>query len=302
MKKSLVILFIFSLVISINAGTERLKPYILAGIEKGEITDVITKTEALLSESGFNIIGKYSPMKDPDRAVIIATHKLLTDPVEKFGGMYAFASVIRFGIIKNGENIELSYTNPIYWGNAYYRKKFPDVESGYNELNKMIVSMFSSLSEVKNLAYGSKKGVKIKKLRKYHYMIFMPYFKNVVKLAKKTDYKAVLAKIEENFVKKIGGVEKVYRIDFPDKQLTLFGGALFGKKGESKFLPKIDKKDPRHVAFMPYEFLVMKDRVVMLHGKFRIALSFPDLSMGTFMKIVSTPGNIADYFKDIVRK
>ena len=51
MKKSLVILFILSLVISINAGTERLKPYILAGIEKGEITDVITKTEALLTES-----------------------------------------------------------------------------------------------------------------------------------------------------------------------------------------------------------------------------------------------------------
>ena len=162
--------------------------------------------------------------------------------------------------------------------------------------------MFNSLAEVKNLPYGSKKGVKIKKLRKYHYMAFMPYFDNVVKLAKKTNYDAVIKKIEENFSKKLGSVEKVYRIDFPGKNLTLFGGALYGKKGESKFLPKIDKKDPRHVTFMPYEFLVMKDRVVMLHGKFRIALSFPDLSMGTFMKIVSTPGNIADYFKDIVRK
>jgi len=302
MKKLFIFLFIFSLVISVQADTVRLKPYILAGIETGGIDIVVTKTEALLNENGFNVVGKYSPMKDPNRIVIIATHKLITDPVEKYGGMHAFAGVIRFGIIKNGDNIEISYTNPVYWGNAYYRKKYPEVEPAYNELSNLLVGMFNSLSEVKNLPYGSKKGVKTKKLRKYHYMIFMPYFDDVVKLAKKTEYDTVIKKIEENFTKKIGGVEKVYRIDFPGKQLTLFGGALFGKKGESKFLPKIDKKDPRHVAFMPYEFLVMKDRVVMLHGKFRIALSFPDLSMGTFMKIVSTPGNIAGYFKDIVRK
>lgn len=302
MKKLLIFLFIFSLMISVQANTDRLKPYILAGVEAGEIDTIVTKTETLLTENGFNAIGKYSPMKDPNRIVIIATHKLLTDPVEKFGGLHALAAVMRFGIIKSGDNFEISYTNPVYWGNAYYRKKFPEVENSYNELSRILLGMFGSLSEVKNLPYGSKKGVKVKKLRKYHYMIFMPYFDDVVKLAKKTDYDSVIKKIEENFAKKIGGVEKVYRIDFPGKQLTLFGGALFGKKGESKFLPKIDKKDPRHVTFMPYEFLVMKDRVVMLHGKFRIALSFPDLSMGTFMKIVSTPGNIADYFKDIVRK
>ena len=60
-----------------------------------------------------------------NRIVIIATHKLLTDPVEKFGGLHALAAVMRFGIIKSGDNFEISYTNPVYWGNAYYRKKFP---------------------------------------------------------------------------------------------------------------------------------------------------------------------------------
>ena len=302
MRKIFFILLVLTTFFIVHADVEKLKPYILAGIETGEIESVLTKTENLLTENGFSAIGKYSPMQDPNRVVIVATHKLLTDSVEKFGGLHAFAAVIRFGIIKNGNNIEISYMNPVYWGNAYYRKKFPEVESGYNELNKIIIEMFNSLAEVKNLPYGSKKGVKIKKLRKYHYMVFMPYFDSVVKLAKKTDYDSVIKKIEKNFSKKLGVVEKVYRIDFPGKKLTLFGGALYGKKGESKFLPKIDKKDPRHVTFLPYEFLVMKDRVVMLHGKFRIALSFPDLSMGTFMKIVSTPGNIADYFKDIVRK
>lgn len=302
MKKSLIILFIFSLVISAYGNTVKLKPYILAGIENGEKEDVIKKTETLLTENEFEILGKYSPMKDQNRTVIIATHKLLTDPVNKLGGLHAFSGVIRFGVFKNGENIEVSYTNPLYWGNAVYRKKFPEVESGYNKLSTIVKDMFKSLTMVKNIQYGSKKGLKIKKLRKYHYMIFMPYFDDVVKLAKKTDFDTIIKNIEANFAKKIGGVEKVYRLDFPGKKLTLFGGALYGKNGESKFIPKIDKKDPRHITFMPYEFLVMKDRVVMLHGKFRIALSFPDLSMGTFMKIVSTPGKIENYFKDIVRK
>ena len=301
MKKLLIILFISTIVFSLNGDTIRLKPYILAGVQSGDSENVVMKIEELLTSNDFKILGKYSPMQDSERIVIVATHKILTDQVEKFGGLSAFASVLRFGILKNEDGYEISYTNPLYWGNAYYRKKFPDVESGYNKLNSQLIAMFKSLSKVDNIQYGSKKGLKIKKLRKYHYMVFMPYFDDVVKLAKKTNYNSIIAKIEENLANKKGGVEKVYRIDFPQQNVTLFGAALYGKDGESKFIPKIDKKDPRHVTFMPYEFLVMKDRVVMLHGRFRIALSFPDLKMGTFMKIVSTPGNIKDYFKALTK-
>ncbi|MEN8153249.1 MAG: hypothetical protein ABFR75_04440 [Acidobacteriota bacterium] len=280
----------------------RLKPYIMAGYEKGELQDSADNVEKLLKEKNFDLLGKYSPMRSDERIVIVATHKLLKDSVSKFGGLLGFASVLRFGLYKNGDNIEISYMNPLYWGNAYFRKKFPEVENNYKNLLKILTETFSGLSEVKNFQFGSKKGLKVKKLRKYHYMVFMPYFDNVEKLAKNTDYKSILDKIELNFSKKIGSVEKVYRLDFPELKLTLFGGALYGKNGESKFIPKIDKADTKHVAFMPYEFLVMENKVVMLHGKFRIALSFPDLSMGTFMKIVSTPGDIEDYFEDIVKK
>jgi hypothetical protein len=38
----------------------------------------------------------------------------------------------------------------------------------------------------------------------------------------------------------------------------------------------------------------------MLHGRYRIALSFPDLTMGTFSKIMSTPGDIEDLLKQLV--
>jgi hypothetical protein len=47
---------------------------------------------------------------------------------------------------------------------------------------------------------------------------------------------------------------------------------------------------------------VLDDRVVSLHGKYRIALSFPDLGMGRFMKIMSTPGDIADAQRTLAEK
>ena len=72
----------------------------------------------------------------------------------------------------------------------------------------------------------------------------------------------------------------------------MYGMALDGERGESRFLPIIDISNPMHTAFLPYELLVVDNEVHMLHGRFRIALSFPDLTMGTFMKIVATPKDI----------
>jgi hypothetical protein len=40
----------------------------------------------------------------------------------------------------------------------------------------------------------------------------------------------------------------------------------------------------------------------MLHGKFRIALDFPDLTMGTFMKISGAPSAIEEKLKAVAVK
>ena len=53
-----------------------------------------------------------------------------------------------------------------------------------------------------------------------------------------------------------------------------------------------DVGDLKHTLYMPYEMLVSDGTVYALHAKFRIALSFPDLGMVTFMKISGAPGAI----------
>ena len=63
------------------------------------------------------------------------------------------------------------------------------------------------------------------------------------------------------------------------------------ENGEAFFLPVIGQD---HVANMPYEIILQDTEATMLAGKYRIALFWPELTMSTFMKIMSTPGDIED--------
>ena len=96
------------------------------------------------------------------------------------------------------------------------------------------------------------------------------------------------------------GVTKVYRIDIPGKKEVLFGVAMKGAE-KAKFMDdkyimsEIDFKDVKSAAHLPYEILVVDRRVFALSARFRIAASFPDLSMmgeNSFMRIMESPDAI----------
>jgi hypothetical protein len=46
------------------------------------------------------------------------------------------------------------------------------------------------------------------------------------------------------------------------------------------------------IAGLPYEIYVVDNQVSSPHGRFRIALAFPDVGMGQFMRISSLPNAI----------
>ena len=132
-------------------------------------------------------------------------------------------------------------------------------------------------------------------------MMAMPYFEDVVELAKYNSYATAVSTIDANIKKGVAGVKMLSKVNIAGKELTLYNFGLSGPKGESKFLPIIDISQPRHSCFLPYEVLVMGNKVLMLHGRYRIALSFPDLTMMTFTKIMSTPGDIEEQLKAVVK-
>jgi len=97
-----------------------------------------------------------------------------------------------------------------------------------------------------------------------------------------------------------GNTHKVFELVFPDKQITVFGVGLWDKEtGEEHFLEIVGEG---HIANMPYEIILQGKEATMLAGKYRIALYWPELTMGTFMKIKSTPGEIEDTMEVLTEK
>ena len=269
------------------------------GVEMSQVqADRIVKhIISQLKENGFDIVGSYHPANDSDRLVFIITSNDLKTKVDEVGGLRGFAATLRVAITDNN-GINLSYTSPLYWGNAYWGTEFDQVEALYTEISTNLETALSNIGESKNLPFGSEDGVSTKSLKKYRYMIGMEKFNNVVELNEFDSFEDAVNTIDKNLE---GSENSVYSVEFANSKIKLYGIAVGGEKGEDHFLPIIDITTPKHTAFLPYELLVIDNKAVMLHGRYRIALSFPDLTMMTFSKIMSTPGDIKKAFKEYTK-
>lgn len=276
--------------------TAQLRPYTLAFESTEDISTVAMQVTENLVESGFDILGAYVPAEDENRKVIIFTRDDIIKEVGKQGGLNAFLAAFRIGLTVEGGKTIVSYTTPQYWGNAYARDAY-DSMSGL--LDRFDADLSNALGADIHTQFGSEDGITEDKLRKYRYMMGMPQFDDTHVLAKFSSYQEAIETIEAHISEGLQDASLVYSVEIPGKNLKLYGFGIHGDEGESVFLPVIDVSSPKHTAFLPYEFLVVDNEVHMLHGRFRIALSFPDLTMGTFMKIVSTPKDIKRILEEV---
>lgn len=294
MSRRFIMVMVVSLVgviftLSTTAMAVTLKPYVLAYETEKGVDAAVGEVRSKLSGSGFDLVGEYRV--DEKRHVVVITNDEIKNVASKsrYGG---FGAVIRVGITSVGKKVQVSYTNPPYWANAYQLKS--DL-SGVFELLK------SSLGFVKE--FGSEDGIEAEDLREYHYMFAMPYFEDLLNIGRAESYEAAVKRVEDGFKAGKGGVKKIYRVDIPGKNETVYGvGITKGDGSDLHILEKIDTAELKHTAYLPYELLVSGNRIYALHGKFRIAISWPDLGLGTFMTISSAPGGIEDAFKELVNQ
>lgn len=282
------------------AISQNLKPYIM-GVESTEsISTMKTKVKNNMNLNSLKVVGEYQPANDKTRWIIVFTSNELQSAVKSVGGLTGFASTLRVALTTEGGKTKVSYTNPAYWGNAYFQDNFDKVSANYSAVTKHLEQAMKASGTFVGTQFGSSKGLSAKDLRGYHYMMGMPYFEDSVELEDFDSYSAALAKVDASVKGGKPNLKLVYKVTIPGKDLTLYGFALSGETGEGQFLPIIDGGSPKHTAFLPYEVLVMGDEVHILHGRYRIAIAFPDLTMGTFSKIMSTPGNIESLLEQLV--
>ena len=155
-----------------------------------------------------------------------------------------------------------------------------------------MVSALSPLGD-KNTGFGG--SLTADDLREYHYKIMMPYFSDPVELKEFSSFEEGVKTIEDNLKSQKGATQLVYSLKFSDEKVAVFGIAFLDEeKGEKQFLPIIGEDQ---LAAMPYEIILEDKMATMLHGRYRLALHWPELTMGTFMKIRSTPGDYKDAFE-----
>ena len=266
--------------LAMNAwAAETLKPFVMVSDSAGDAAAAITDTRGKLEAGGFKVLGEYSPYAGAN--VIVATSDALLSQAakSKFGG---YGSVVRVSVTKAGDKVQVAYANPVYWAAAYQMEDLGEVAGALKQA-------------LGGTPYGSEKGLSDKKLRKYHYMAFMPYFKDHDELGSFGSHSEAVAAVNKQLASNANGLTKVFEVSLPGKDETLIGvGISQGDGADTYVMERVDKADIKHTAHLPYAVLVSGNDVYSLAGKFRIALSFPDLTMGTFGSIMSSPGAIKD--------
>jgi hypothetical protein len=242
----------------------------------------INDVKSALNTNNLKIVGEYDAMQDPNYHVIVYTNDTILATASKDDDT-AFAAVQKVMIDKTDKQLVL--TNPEYFLHAFLEDDYKAEDA--KSLNTTLTKAFGKLE-------GSKDGLDADDIEGYHFMMGMPYYKDMIEVAKG---EGLAQKLETNAAEKI-----VFKIDMP--KATLYGVAMPSEKGEKYYVSEINGQ--KHTAFLPYMVLIEKDgdgeqEAKILHPKYYLAISYPNLSMGDFMGISGTPGDIEDYFASLFK-
>lgn len=289
--------YLFTLAIfcysSLAFSKNTLQPFVLASVEATDYQQAITDTKQKLTDNGFTIIGDYSPFGN--NTVIIATNDdaLKVAAMSKRG---AYGAPQRVSVSQYGDEVEVSYANPLYFEKAYWLK---------GSLVSVDKSLREALGFVKN--FGSEDGLTAKQLKKYHYMFSMPYFDDPYEYDEYDSYEQAVSEVEKRLNIENDALTMIYKLEIPGTKMTIFGVQMKDKENEDLDeeyqMGIVDFERPGKKAYLSYELLVNDKEVEALHMKYRMALYFPDLPMTGkhgFTKLMSSPGEIDDAFEELV--
>ena len=260
-------------------------PYIQGdAVSGGNVQGAATAVETKLKSGGFKVVGKYFPKSLAGYGVVIATDDAMLGEVGSVGGHAVLGAAIRVGVKADGS---VAYTNPDYWYRAYFRKSFDKKEAAVKALQTRLQD-----------ALGAGKGLggdeSASGLTNYRYMIGMERldsYKN--KMAEYGSFNEAVKTVRDNLAKGAGKTSKVYEIVMADRKLAVFGVSMNDtENNDGEWIKRIDMQD--NIAGLPYEIYVIDKEVGAPHARFRIALAFPNVGMGQFMRISTLPNAIVD--------
>ncbi len=289
--RSLLFISIFGISIIVNAD-EELWAYLKVGSLETSMNEAVGQVKDALASKGFDVIGEYHPEGKDGLYVIAYTRDDLQKTTLKVKDRGALASILKIGLVEKEGKIIVSMLNPMY---IFYAYLMDDADTYKDELSAVTDDAKQALSNVGNEFSGFGGSEEADDLKDYHYMMMMPYFTDPVELKEFDSFEQGVSTIRKNLEAKKGNTVMVYELVLENEKVAIFGvGLMDPEDGEAHFLPIIGEDN---IAAMPYEIILQGKEATMLHGKYRFALHWPELTMGQFMKISGTPGDVEDFME-----
>jgi len=221
-----------------------------------------------LKSAGFQVLTTYHPMGKKNLNVIVVTCPGLKKVASK--PKRGFAAVQK--VLVNTSAKTVLTTNPTYWLKAFLQKHYNKAVA-----NKVASKLKTALGTLKPTADALSSG----DLADYHFMIGMPYYEDMITLKKGA--------------RGIKGGKAVFALKLNN------GATLYGVKMPRSVESFVSKIGEDKALVLPYTVLIEKGTAYTLHPKYYLAISYPRLSMGQFMKISSTPDAIESALKKAVK-
>lgn len=286
-----VLLSVITFTLAKAHADEALLPYVLAYSVKGDAVAETNKVRGKLTAAGFTVVGSYLPYAGATVLAVTSEAMRQTASKDRTGG---FGAVEHVAITEADGSLQVSYLNPAYLYAANRMAANPDV---------LTASLKATLGAEK--AFGASKGLTPKQLINYNYMMGMEHFDDFYKLGKHKSYQEAVKAVEGNLVKGVAGTAMVYKVELPVVQQTVFGVSFadVGNKNANDKHMMFDTVEPNYAlkttAYLPYQIVVSGNEVLAQHMRFRMAVWHPELTMGTFGKLMSSPGAIEEVLTEV---
>jgi hypothetical protein len=270
-----------------------LAPYIQGTkLPAADLTTQLAAVEHKLQAAGFTVIGRHQPRGIPTNATLVVTDAGILDAIGKVGGSAITDAAIRVGVRSDGN---VSYLNLDYWSRAFVRDKYAQVQAAVQAAQARLAQALGN-----GQPFGG--NVDADDLPSYRYMFGMERFDSDNSLlATHASFDEALASVRANLAKGKADTAQVYEVVMPGKRIAVFGVAMNSPdSGEGWWVNTIEGS--AHVAALPYELFIVDNKVYALYARYRIALSWPDLGMGQFMRIMNAPNAIQDIMSRVAAK
>lgn len=233
---------------------------VISAYRTGAYVDVDT-AKAKLKAAGFEIVGTYEPASNG--TTILYTNAAMKADANK--PLRGFAAVGR--MLVDDERKQVHIANPIYFSKAYLQDEY-----NHATASATYTALESAFGPLKN----TEDTWEFEKLPNYHFMISMPYYKDMGVVGTGTTAE-LLAKAKE-----AKGI--ILELGF-DRYLTF----IELDRRTNKFVNKIgtDKAE-----VLPWPVLIENGEAKTLKAEYHIAISYPLLDLGGFANIMTVPATV----------